>query len=101
MLSTLQSTRTWVVAAFSLVLIVPVDALAQQSVLRLRLNGPVHEAPIPDAELMVLLGGEKSTTLRTLVDQIHEAAEDRRPRNGGHGRQPRGRGRGGAYRRPA
>ena len=50
-------------------------ALAEKTVLRLWLRGPVGEAPSEDAELLALLGGEPTRTLHQWVAMIEDAAE--------------------------
>jgi len=55
----------------------PPSALAERAVLRVRLAGPVLEAPLPDAPFLVLLGEEQPQTLRELVNKLEKAAEDR------------------------
>ncbi len=54
----------------------PAAAPAQKQVLRLRLDGPVIEAPLPNAELMALFGGPVPQPLRQIVSKIHKAADD-------------------------
>lgn len=62
--------------AIALAAVVVDSALAAKSILRLRLDGPVMEAPAQDAEMAVLFGGQKPNTLHELVDKIHAAAKD-------------------------
>lgn len=50
-------------------------ALAQKTVVRIVLNGPVLEAPAADAELAALFG-QKSRTLYQLTKQVRDAARD-------------------------
>lgn len=51
-------------------------ALAGAQVVRLKLSGPMTEAPAPDAELIALLGGDPPVTLRETVERIHKATQD-------------------------
>ncbi|MEP0845719.1 MAG: signal peptide peptidase SppA [Phycisphaerae bacterium] len=57
-------------------LFTPASAQAEKQVLRLLFNGPIAEAPVPDAELMVLLGGEKPMTTLGLIRKLEKAADD-------------------------
>ncbi len=54
----------------------PATATAQQQILRLRFDGPVIEAPLPNAELMALFGGTVPKSLREIVGKIEKAADD-------------------------
>jgi len=52
-------------------------ALAEKSVLRLRLDGPVMEAPDEATGLLAVMQQQKATTLHELVQTISRAAADR------------------------
>ena len=67
----------WALVATAIVLLAPQVSLAQQKVLRLKLDGPVLEVQNDNAELLALLGGESSTTLYGLVSTIRSATDDR------------------------
>ena len=54
----------------------PQSALAAKKVLRLRLDGPVTEAPSEDAALMALFGGQQPRTLYQWTREIRSAAKD-------------------------
>lgn len=56
----------------------PGTALAQKQIVRLVLDGPVLEAPQPDAEFALLFGRKEPKTLYSLVEVIREASEDRK-----------------------
>jgi protease-4 len=55
----------------------PAQARAEKKLLRLRLGGPVLEAPSDNAALMALFAKEQAETLRDYVGTIHRAAGDR------------------------
>ncbi len=48
----------------------PATVSAQKQILRLRLDGPVIEAPVPNAELIALFGGTPPKSLREIVRKI-------------------------------
>jgi protease-4 len=77
--STMKNARTkwvWVLALVSLAgAVVPV-ANAERTLLRLRLNGPLVDAPSDSQGLMALLANEKINTLRDLVSDIRAAGRD-------------------------
>lgn len=66
----------WTLLLVGVTLLLPQAALAEKKVLRLKLDGPVLEAPDEGAELMALLGGTQSETLRGLVGKIEKASKD-------------------------
>jgi protease-4 len=57
-------------------LLLPQEALAAKKILRLRLDGPVMEAPNDAAGLMALFNAEKVASLREWVTSIRGAAND-------------------------
>jgi len=61
----------------ALAMLAPASALAAKRVLRLKFDGPVAEAPLPDAEMMTLLGAQPPKTLHEWVESIDDAAKDR------------------------
>src|SRR5512139_3348659 len=75
-----RSTRTIACGAVLALLgaLLPAEArAAEKKLLRLRLGGPVLEAPSDNAILMALLAEEKAETLRDYVQTIQRAAGDR------------------------
>lgn len=52
-------------------------ALAAKRVLRVKLDGELHEAPPQGLDLMELMGGNKPRTLRSVLDAVQKAADDR------------------------
>lgn len=62
--------------AFGLLAALCADALAQKQVLRVRLDGPMMEAPNDAAGLMSLLKKQQIRTLRYWVETIGKAASD-------------------------
>lgn len=67
---------SWTLLTVGALLLLPQSALAAAKVLRLRLDGPVLEAPDENAELFALFGGSKARTLHSWVRAIEEAADD-------------------------
>lgn len=72
----LRRCASWTLVLISASLVLPVPAAAARKVLRLRLDGPVLEAPNENAQLFALLGGSKARTLRDWVSTIRKAAAD-------------------------
>lgn len=62
---------------FVVALLVTDRADASKKLLRLRLDGPVLEAPADDMDLSVIFGGQKAKTLRQWINMIDKAAGDR------------------------
>jgi protease-4 len=58
-------------------LLLAAEARAEKKLLRLRLNGPVLEAPSDNAALMALFQKEQAATLRDWVHMIRKAAAER------------------------
>lgn len=67
---------SWTLLLAAAVLLLPQSALAAKKVLRVRLDGPVLEAPDENAQLFALLGGSEAKTLRHWVRTIERAADD-------------------------
>ena len=76
MTRTMRTVMCWAAVAVGLMLITPQAALAGKKVLRLRLNGPVPEAPSDEMKFLAVMSGQKSRTLYEWLDTIHRAAED-------------------------
>lgn len=73
---TMRSLACWTTLAAMGVLLCPAQAPAGDTVLRLRLDGPVMEAPNDTAGLMALLAEQEVNTLRKWVRTIRQAAGD-------------------------
>lgn len=67
----------WALLIVGATFLLPPTALAAKKVLRLRLDGPLQEAPDENAQLLALLmGGNESRTLYDTVQMIEQAAAD-------------------------
>jgi len=67
---------TWTLLMAAAALLLPQAAWADKTVVRLRLDGPVLEAPDDNAQLFAILGGRQAKTLRHWVSTIEKAAAD-------------------------
>lgn len=74
-----RSLRTFVGALLALgcVAWMADPALAAKRVLRIKLDGELHESPPQGLDLMELMGGNKPRTLRSVLDAVQKAADDR------------------------
>jgi protease-4 len=66
----------WVAVVVGCALLCPVEARAEKALLRLRLDGPVLEAPDDTAGLFALLAQKEAKTLHYWVKTLHRAAGD-------------------------
>ncbi len=73
---TMQTVTGWAITAIVVAMAWPMPAMAEKSVLRLRLDGPVMEAPNDAAGLMALFQEKETHTLHDWVTMIHKAAND-------------------------
>lgn len=73
-----RSLRTFVGALLALgcVAWMADPALAAKRVLRIKLDGELHESPPQGLDLMELMGGNKPRTLRSVLDAVQKAADD-------------------------
>ncbi len=71
----LMGGRVWLAAGW--VILLASQAMAEKTVLRLRLSGPVMEAPDQAAGMLALFSKEEMRTLREWVGDIRRAAADR------------------------
>ena len=77
MLGFTRRQSSWMLLAAAAALLLPQTALAAKRVLRLRIDGPVLEAPDENAQLFsLLLGGTQADTLHEIVRSIQRAARD-------------------------
>lgn len=73
-----KSIRLWTGAALlAFALAMSADALAEKSILRLRLDGPVLESPGDGAGLLALLEGRRVNTLHEWVKMLQQGAADK------------------------
>lgn len=66
----------WIVAALVLPLLAAPPALAGKKLVRLYFNGPIVESPVGEMDFSLLMGGEKSRTLRDWCNLIRKAGSD-------------------------
>ncbi|MFN0135887.1 MAG: signal peptide peptidase SppA [Phycisphaerae bacterium] len=66
----------WLYSALAIAAILTTPALAAKKVLRVLLDGPIAEAPLPD-KLMAKLFGEDVRSLREWTEDIRAAADDK------------------------
>ena len=73
---TVRKCTCWVMLVAGLALLGPTTALAAKKVLRIRLDGPVMEAPSQETRIFALLSGQDTKTLYEWLRTIERAAED-------------------------
>ena len=66
----------WTALLVGFALLWPESAMAAKKVLRLRLDGPLMEAPAGEMDLSALMGRQKARTLHQLLKTLEQAAED-------------------------
>ncbi|MCK4342943.1 MAG: signal peptide peptidase SppA [Phycisphaerae bacterium] len=74
---TMRTVGCWTMLALAGLLLWPAQAQAEKTVLRLRLDGPIMEAPSDAAGLLALLTEKETHTLHDWVTTIRSAAADR------------------------
>ena len=73
---TVRKCTCWIILVAGLALLGPTTTLAAKKVLRIRLDGPVVEAPSQEARIFSLMSGQNTKTLYEWLRTIERAAED-------------------------
>ena len=72
-----KTTFVWGLALLTMLALLPGAAQAQRTLLRLRVDGPMLEAPSDSAGLMAIFDEQQVNTLHKWVRTLHEAGNDK------------------------